>query len=99
MQLRFFRWIFAEGFTIKVVPSSEPAKFPLRGKGNTLDKIIHRMFSRQEDQKKFRERLRFVYDQNLEEILNRDRNSETRVHAELLLIDYFDKNDCNCIDG
>lgn len=91
---------FVEGFRIEALPSSKELKLPLTSNEATIESTIHRMFSSSEEQSKFMARLQFIWDPSeLSELLRRQHNTKTRVHAELLLIDHFDKHGCNFLDG
>lgn len=89
-----------EGFRIEVLPSSKEQKLPLTSNEATIESTIHRMFSNSEEQSKFMARLQFIWDPSeLSELLQRQHNTKTRVHAELILIDHFDKHGCSFLDG
>ncbi|KAH8771439.1 hypothetical protein BGZ57DRAFT_764455 [Hyaloscypha finlandica] len=90
---------FAQGFTVQTVRSSVPQQLPFRGKKEaTIEHTVHRMFSDSSKKAEFMERLRSLVSREREEIdsfLQRERATKTRVHAELLLIDHFERNSCN----
>jgi hypothetical protein len=90
---------FSQGFTVKTVRSSVYQHLPFRGKKEaTLDRIVNRMFSDTSKKTEFMDRLSSLMSGEGEEIdsfLQRERDTKTRVHAELLLIDYFERNSCN----
>ena len=91
---------FVDGFRIQVLPSSTEEKLPLTPKEATVESIIGRMFSSTEEQSKFMNRLQFIWDPfELTQHLSTKRTKKTRVHAELVLINHFDKNGCNFLDG
>ena len=91
---------FTGGFRIERLPSSKEQKLPLTPKEATIETTIHRMFSTAEEQNKFMARLRSIWDASeLSELLHSQHNTKTRVHAELLLIDHFDKHGCNFLGG
>lgn len=90
---------FAQGFTVKTVPSSVPQPLPFRGKKEaTIESIVHRMFSDPSKKTEFMDRLTSLVSREGEEMnsfLQRERATKTKVHAELLLIDHFERNSCN----
>jgi hypothetical protein len=90
---------FAQGFTVKTVRSSVLQQLPFRGKKEaTIESIVHRMFSDSSKKTEFMDRLRSLVPlegEKIDSFLQRERATETRVHAELLLIDYFERNSCN----
>ena len=91
---------FAKGFTIRTVPSSKLQSLPLTPKEATVESTIGRMFPDSEAQDKFRQRLQSVLNTNdVLEVLQGTRSTKTRVHAELLLIDYFDHHGCSFLNG
>ena len=91
---------FAEGFRIETLPSSKEQKLPLTSKEATIESTIHRMFSTAESQSRFMARLQFIWDPSeLSELLRNHHTTKTRVHAELLLIDHFDRHGCHFLDG
>ena len=91
---------FAEGFRIENLPSSKERKLPLTSKEATIESTIGRMFSTTEEQSRFMARLRFIWDPSeLSELLRCHQTAKTRVHAELLLIDHFDRHGCQFLDG
>lgn len=91
---------FAEGFRVEMLPSSKEQKLPLTSKEATIESTVHRMFSTVDEQSRFMDRLRFIWDDSeLSELLHRQKNTKTRVHAELLLIDHFDRYKCQFLDG
>ena len=91
---------FVDGFHIQVLPSSTEKKLPLTPKEATVESTIGRMFSSTEEQSKFMNRLQLIWDPfELTQLLRTKRTTKTRVHAELLLINYFDRNGCNFLDG
>lgn len=91
---------FAEGFQIKTLPSSKEQKLPLKPKEATIESTLGRMYSNTEEREKFMARLQFIWDPSeLSELLKRQHSTKTRVHAELLLIDHFDKFGCTFLGG
>ena len=91
---------FVEEFQIQVLPSSTEQKLPLTPKEATIESTLGRMFSSTEEQSSFRDRLQFIWDSSeLNKLLRKKHITKTRVHAELLLIDHFDKNGCSFLDG
>ena len=83
---------FVEGFSIETLPSSTEKNLPFTPEQATIESTIHRMFSRPEDQNDFLNRLRSIWTPSqLTDLLRKEHTTKTRVHAELLLIDHFDK--------
>ena len=91
---------FVEGVTIQTLPSSTERLLPFTPEQATIENTIHRMFSRSEDQNDFFARLRSIWEPSqLTELLREQHTTKTRVHAELLLINHFDRNGCDFLDG
>lgn len=91
---------FAGGFQIKTLPSSKEQKLPLRPKEATIESTLSRMYSNTEERDRFMARLRFIWEPSeLSELLKRQYNTKTRVHAELLLVDHFDIHGCTFLGG
>jgi hypothetical protein len=91
---------FNQGFIIERVPSSKFQKLPLTGKEATIESTAGRMFSNSVEKDKFLARLKSVWNTDeLSKLLAQEISSKTRVHAELLLVNHFDKQGCNFIDG
>ena len=91
---------FADGFQIKLLPSSKEQKLPLKLKEATIESTLGRMYSNTEEKDRFMARLRFIWDSSeLSELLKKQHSTKTRVHAELLLIDHFEKFGCNFLGG
>lgn len=89
-----------EGFRIETLPSSKEQPLPLTSNEATIESTIHRMFSSSEEQSKFMARLKFIWDPfELSQLLQRQHKTKTRVHAELLLVDHFDRHGRNFLDG
>jgi hypothetical protein len=89
---------FVEGFTIRIVPSSGKQKIPLLPKETTIMSIIGRMFSSPHEQEEFLSRLRSLRIEDLSEVVQEERQRDTRVHAELLLINRFDQYPCSFLE-
>ena len=91
---------FMDGFCIKALPSSKEQKLPLLPKEATIESTIRRMFSSAADQSQFMARLQFIWDPSeLSELLQKQHKTKTRVHAELILLDHFDKHGLNFLDN
>jgi hypothetical protein len=92
---------FVDGFRIEVLPASRPKRIPLLPQEATFSSTVGRMFSQREDQARFLSRLESIYgtDGFTEYLQRRARNVRTRVHAELLLMDHFDRNGGPFLDG
>lgn len=91
---------FSGEFRIEVLPSSKEQALPLTSKEATIKSTIKRMFSTVEDQSKFMARLESIWDPSeISELLDREKTTKTRVHAELLLINHFDRHGCQFLDG
>ena len=90
---------FIGGVRIRTLTSSKEQKFPLTPKEATVESTVHRMFSTDEEQSKFMFRLQSIWDPSeLSRILHNKRNTKTKVHAELLLIDHFESRQCRFLD-
>jgi hypothetical protein len=91
---------FVQGFTVKTVPSSRLLPLPFRTKKEgTIESIVNRMFSNLAEKNEFLERLGFLEGEEISNFLARERSAKTRVHAELLLMDHFERNRCTFLDG
>lgn len=92
---------FNQGFFIEVVPSSKPQKLPLLAREGTVESTAGRMFSNEDDKNRFLARLESLWkpDELSERSQSTSRTTKTRVHAELLLINYFDMHGCNFLGG
>ena len=91
---------FVEGITIQTLPSSTEVSLPFTREQATIENTIHRMFSRSEDQNDFFARLQSIWEPSqLTELLREHHTTKTRVHAELLLIDHFDKHRYTFLDN
>ena len=91
---------FVDGFKIRHLTSSTEERLPLTPKEATVEGTIRRMFSNTEEKNKFMNRLQFIWDPfELTQLLRKKRTTKTRVHAELLLIDHFDSNGLEFLDG
>lgn len=89
-----------QDFTVKTIPSFSLQKLPLSSKEANVESTVGRMFSSSEEQNKFLVRLRSVWDTHeLSTRLQEQITTKTRVHAELLLVNYFDKYGCTFLDG
>jgi hypothetical protein len=88
-----------QGFTVKTIPPSKLRLIPIRPREETTIKsIAGRMFSSQIEQDEFMERLSHLEGKEFAAFIQRERSKETRVHAELLLVDHFERNGCNFLD-
>jgi hypothetical protein len=86
---------FNQEFIIEVVPSSEEQKIPLLPNESTVEGTLGRVFSDMEQKNRFLDRLESIRDiGELSKQLKKDLKVKTRVHAELLLINHFDKHGC-----
>ena len=91
---------FVEGFMIRPVPSSTFEKMPMKTRETTIQSIVRRMFSSSKDQNEFLDRLEFLrMGEDLSKVIREECRKKTRVHAELLLIEYFDTYGCTFLDG
>lgn len=89
-----------QGFTVRRIPPSKLRPLPIRPREQTTIKsIVGRMFSSKEDQEDFMERLRYLEGKEIADFIQKERSTNTRVHAELLLIDHFERNGCNFLDS
>lgn len=90
---------FNQDFIIKPVPSTTPKKLPLLPREANVKSTAHRMFSNPEAETRFLSRLRAIWDdQELSALLLKEVPTKTRVHAELLLLDHFEKQGCTFLD-
>ncbi len=88
-----------QGFTVEIIPPSKHRPFPIRPKAETtINSIVHRMFSSQVEQEDFMERLSYLEKGEITDFIQRERSANTRVHAELLLIDHFERTGCSFLD-
>jgi hypothetical protein len=88
-----------QGFTVQTISPSKLIPLPFRSKEETTIKsIVGRMFSSQPEQDDFLERLRHLEDADIAEFIRQERSTKTRVHAELLLINHFERTGCNFLD-
>lgn len=91
---------FVQGFTVKTVPSSRLLPLPFRTKKEgTIESIVNRMFSNLAEKNEFLDRLGFLEGEEISNFLARERSAKTRVHAELLLMDHFERNRYTFLDG
>ena len=86
-------------FEIKTVTSSGLQPFPIRPKDATVESTIGRMFSSSEVRNAFLEKFDPYCAAEVSSTLQDRRKLKTKVHAELLLIDHFDRNGCNFLSG
>jgi len=90
---------FAQGFTVKTVHSTVLQKLPFRGKKEaTIERTANRMFLDSSPKTEFMDRLKPLVPwegDELDSFLQHERATKTVVHAELLLIDHFQRNSCN----
>jgi hypothetical protein len=91
---------FGEELTLRTVPSSTARKLPLIPKEASVDSTVGRMFSSENEKTKFLTRLESIWDTpELSVQLKRQITTKTKVHAELLLVNYFDIHGCIFLDG
>jgi hypothetical protein len=91
---------FNQGFLIKTVPSSKQQQLPLPTKKVTVEATAGRMFPTSETRDRFLDRLHAIWNaQEVSDLLQREVPTKTRVHAELLLLNHFDEQGCNFLDG
>jgi hypothetical protein len=91
---------FAHEFAIKTIPSSKSQSLPIEFRKTTVEAITGRMFSSKDEKENFLNRLRSIWqDSDLTSRLHKQIDTKTRVHAELLIINYFDAHGCNFLDG
>jgi OTT_1508-like deaminase len=89
-----------QGFTVKTIPPSKLRLIPIRPKEETTIKsIAGRMFSSKKEQEEFMERLSYLKGEEFDVFIQDERSKKTRVHAELLLIDHFERTGCNFLDA
>ncbi|KZF25163.1 hypothetical protein L228DRAFT_62976 [Xylona heveae TC161] len=92
---------FANGFKVRTVPHAQDRKIPLVAKKLKIGGVVNRMFKANDAQRDlYHERLRSLHSEaELEKILCAGVKVQTRVHAELLLIDHFERNKAVFLDG
>jgi hypothetical protein len=91
---------FNQGFKLRTVASSGFQKVPLSPKKTNVQSIANRMFRTDQERDNFLNRLQSVCDaEELSMCLTGQINMRTRVHAELLLINYFEQHGCGFLDG
>jgi hypothetical protein len=92
---------FVQGFTVRTISSSKPLSLPFRSKKEgTTESIVNRMFSNLAEKSEFMDRLRSLEgNDDISDFLARERSTKTKVHAELLLVDHFERNRHTFLDG
>lgn len=89
-----------QGFTVKSIPSSKLSRLPIRSREETkIKSIVGRMFSTQLERDDFMERLRYLEGEKIDDFIEKEKSTSTRVHAELLLINHFERIGCNFLDS
>jgi len=89
-----------QGFTVEAISPSKSMPLPIRlREETTIKSIVGRMFSSQAEQDAFMERLKYLEGEEVNDFIQHERSTNTRVHAELLLIDHFERAGCNFLDG
>ena len=91
---------FSSGFTVRAIPPSKPRQFPFKSKETTVESILGRVFSSEEEKTKFLTRLQSLWSADeVSKMLASERPVTTRVHAELIVMDYFSRNRCQFLDN
>lgn len=93
---------FQKGFVVEPITASTPTPIPLpQLSKRTMEKIIARVFPKEDERSRFYHHLSQFY--NMEGIYQSlklyKEKGRVRVHAEILLIDYFDKIDVDFLDN
>ncbi|KAI9813828.1 MAG: hypothetical protein M1827_003618 [Pycnora praestabilis] len=91
-----------ENFSVRVEPSSPSVACPLTAGNVSLDGIVGRAFSDQDDIRRYRGDLAWMdtkMDSGLSRRLKEESSFQTRVHAELLLVDLFHRERFEFVDG
>ncbi|KAL5003002.1 hypothetical protein BDV10DRAFT_180699 [Aspergillus recurvatus] len=92
---------FGKGFVVEPITASTPKSIPLARKGRAMEKIVAWIFPKEDERMQFYHHLDRFYNveeisQSLQSCMEKGR---VRVHAEILLIDYFDKFDADFLDN
>ena len=91
---------FREHVRVSSIPASPEKHFPLIKKEGTIEAILGRAFSSATERDEFRARLQTLWNtEEVSTILARERPSKTKVHAELLVADYFYRHNLQFLDG
>ncbi|KAL4780086.1 hypothetical protein BJX76DRAFT_364605 [Aspergillus varians] len=96
------RYDFREGFQVKSITASTSKRIPLpKINDNSVKKIVARIFQTEDETNQFNDHLdRFYNRAKIYQALQQcQEKGRTRVHAEILLIDYFDKSDVTFLDN
>lgn len=95
----YLRQDFGSGFSIETVCSSVKRPIPLLEEESTVERISNRMFSESKERNLFLDRLKIIYRDNRlsKELARHYMSTQTQVHAEVLLIDHFDKYSKNLL--
>jgi hypothetical protein len=84
-----FPGYFEKGFELKILPSQAARSFP----NTSFEGIMDSIFT-PEEKTRYLDRLRFLRGENtMSDILEKDHTFSALVHAELLLLDHFWRND------
>jgi hypothetical protein len=84
---------FSSDFLVQTVESSRLQAFPLLPKEATVENTATRMLQTPEEKAELMNRLGNIWDPGeLLRLLQNEVKSKTRVHAELLLVDHFEKS-------
>ncbi len=92
---------FREGFVVKQIPAStgKPIPFPNFNE-KSMEKVVGRVFSKKRERDEFYHHLSQFYDKDiLNGRLQQCKKTGPRVHAEIILIDYFDRTDVTFLNN
>ncbi|BAE64785.1 hypothetical protein BDV35DRAFT_375384 [Aspergillus flavus] len=92
---------FCEGFVVEPIAASIPKPNPLpKLHEQSMGKIVARVFQEEDERHQFYHHLnQFFNKEYISQSLQRCKKRRARVHAEILLIDFFDKFDANFLDN
>ncbi|KAE8133562.1 hypothetical protein BDV38DRAFT_296065 [Aspergillus pseudotamarii] len=91
---------FCEGFVVEPITASIPKAIPLpKLNEQGLEKIVACVFQEEDERHQFYHHFNQFYNKEYtSQSLQRCKRGRARVHAEILLIDFFDKFDANFLD-
>lgn len=92
---------FREGFLVKPISAStgKPSSFPNLNE-KSMKKVVVRVFNKEHERDEFYHHLSRFYDKDkLSGRLQQCKKAGLRVHAEILLIDYFDRTDVTFLNN
>ena len=92
---------FGGEFKVDSLISPRMEKIPLTPSEGTVEKTIGRMFSTTQEQDLLMSRLRSIWDLSdlTRKLQTNKSNKKIYVHAELILLDYVERNNCQFLSG